>query len=74
MGDPASQGVPRGFDPRADIPALADYLKWCFAMLYRYDMLLNECGLDSNWEREIVDVLNRIWEFDLPYIDAKEAP
>jgi hypothetical protein len=67
-GDQARRGEARDFDPRADFSALKDYLKWCFAILYKYDMLLKECGLDPNWEREIVYTLNSIWNFGLEYV------
>lgn len=33
--------------------ALQDYLKTLFALMYRYDVLMRECGLDSKWEKEL---------------------
>ena len=29
------------------------YLKDLFALLYRYDVFARECGIDSEWEREL---------------------
>ena len=40
-----------------DSPKLKEYLKLNFALLYRYDMVVRECGLDPEWEREIVFLL-----------------
>jgi hypothetical protein len=65
--------MPADFDPRADLSALKEYLSACFEMLYRYDMLLSECGVDPKWEREIVFALNRIWGFNLDEIKTEEA-
>ncbi|KAF9531506.1 hypothetical protein CPB83DRAFT_809235 [Crepidotus variabilis] len=36
-----------------DRPLLQSYLKDLFALMYRYDMLMKECGLDPNWAVEI---------------------
>jgi hypothetical protein len=67
------KGEPYDVYPNADLSALKEYLKLCFTMLYRYDMLLRECGLDPMWEREIVFTLNRLWDFKLDDIEKEEA-
>ncbi|KAF9479088.1 hypothetical protein BDN70DRAFT_921468 [Pholiota conissans] len=36
-----------------DYARLQAYLKELFAVLYRYDMLVRECGIDPQWEGEI---------------------
>ncbi|KAG6907337.1 hypothetical protein DXG01_009383 [Tephrocybe rancida] len=36
-----------------DLAGLKEYLKTNFALLYRYDMLMKECGLDAYWEGNI---------------------
>ena len=66
-------GKPYEFDPKADLSALKEYLKMCFAMLYQYDMLVRECGLDPMWEKEIVFTLNRLWDFRLDDIEKEET-
>ncbi|KAG5646138.1 hypothetical protein DXG03_004377 [Asterophora parasitica] len=37
-----------------DLSALKEYLKKMFSLLYRYDMVVRECGLDSDWEAHVV--------------------
>jgi hypothetical protein len=39
----------------ADYEHLREYLKTLFALMYRYDILLRECGLDPEWEGELVN-------------------
>jgi len=36
-----------------DFGLLKEYLKTLFALLYRYDLLLRECGIEPRWELEI---------------------
>ncbi|KAJ2921107.1 hypothetical protein H1R20_g15984, partial [Candolleomyces eurysporus] len=36
---------------------LDEYLKLNFALLYKYDMVLRECGMEPEWEREIVGLM-----------------
>ena len=36
-----------------DIGLLKEYLKTLFALLYRYDLLMRECGIEPSWELEI---------------------
>jgi len=43
----------------ADYGRLREYLKTLFALMYRYDVLLRECGLDPEWEGELVGFLSK---------------
>ncbi|TEB20454.1 hypothetical protein FA13DRAFT_1644620 [Coprinellus micaceus] len=43
-----------------DITKLKEYLKTDFALLYQYDMIIRECGLDPEWEREMVFTLRNM--------------
>jgi hypothetical protein len=36
-----------------DLGFLKEYIKTLFAILYRYDLLLRECGIEPGWETEI---------------------
>ena len=36
-----------------DMEAMRDYLKTLFALMYRYDVLMRECGMDPKWEEEL---------------------
>ncbi|RXW11181.1 hypothetical protein EST38_g14674 [Candolleomyces aberdarensis] len=40
-----------------DMHHLDKYLKLNFALLYKYDMVLRECGMEPEWEREIVGLM-----------------
>ncbi|RXW14214.1 hypothetical protein EST38_g11637 [Candolleomyces aberdarensis] len=40
-----------------DMHHLNEYLKLNFALLYKYDMVLRECGMEPEWEREIVGLM-----------------
>ena len=57
-----SEGDSRCYGPKedanksfvhTDYRRLQEYLKELFALMYRYDMLVRECGLDPNWEKEL---------------------
>ncbi|PPQ81432.1 hypothetical protein CVT26_007480 [Gymnopilus dilepis] len=57
-----SEGDSRCYGPKedanksfvhTDYRRLQEYLKELFALMYRYDMLVRECGLDANWEGEL---------------------
>ena len=37
----------------SDPPRLRDYMRSVFSLLYRYDMVLRECGIAPEWEQEI---------------------
>jgi hypothetical protein len=41
-------------DPLADFNKLHEYLKTCFRLLYRYDVLARECGVGVDWETNVV--------------------
>ncbi|KAF9272160.1 hypothetical protein BGZ68_002655 [Mortierella alpina] len=54
--------VPR-FAPRdifADMGRMKEYLKLCFAVLYRYDMMVKECGEETDWMSEIAFALQQL--------------
>ena len=36
-----------------DMEAMREYLKNLFALMYRYDVLMRECGMDPKWEEEL---------------------
>lgn len=44
-----------------DLELLQEYLKKLFSLLYRYDMLARECGLDPKWELNISNAMWRLW-------------
>ncbi|KAF8072046.1 hypothetical protein FPV67DRAFT_1447486 [Lyophyllum atratum] len=44
-----------------DFARLQEYLKTIFCLLYRYDVVVRECGLDPQWEGEIVG----LFEYDI---------
>lgn len=50
-------GLESGLDdkhaPTVEPARLHEYLKHLFCLLYRYDMLLSECGVDPAWIREM---------------------
>ncbi|KAF9276863.1 hypothetical protein BGZ68_009696 [Mortierella alpina] len=53
--------LPR-FAPRdiiADMGRMKEYLKLCFAVLYRYDMMVKECGGETDWVTEIAYALRQ---------------
>ncbi|KAK2751711.1 hypothetical protein FQN54_008934 [Arachnomyces sp. PD_36] len=37
------------------------YMKMCFEIMYRYDMLMRECEVAFHWEDEIPVCVNRLW-------------
>ncbi|KAE8151015.1 hypothetical protein BDV25DRAFT_153387 [Aspergillus avenaceus] len=39
---------------------LREYLKMCFELLYRYDLLMKEMGCDPDWNEKILGIL-RMW-------------
>lgn len=55
-------------DSLEDIDRLRDYLKILFSLLYRYDMLVRECGAEGSWLGEIIPGLswscNVKWEWE----------
>ncbi|KAF9341162.1 hypothetical protein BGZ91_010648 [Linnemannia elongata] len=50
--------VPR--DIFADMGRMKEYLKLCFAVLYRYDMAAKEYGREHDWLRAIADALGQL--------------
>ncbi|KAF9962577.1 hypothetical protein BGZ70_008018 [Mortierella alpina] len=52
-----SRYVPRNIF--ADMGRMKEYLKLCFAVIYRYDMVLRECGRETDWVREIALALRQ---------------
>ncbi|KAJ7823552.1 hypothetical protein B0H14DRAFT_2825982 [Mycena olivaceomarginata] len=47
-------------DPLADFNKLHEYLKMCFRLLYRYDVLARECGFGLDWETNVVHAVGRM--------------
>jgi hypothetical protein len=45
-----------------DLPRLRQYMKDLFAMLYRFDVIMRECGLDPKWDNEIESSFETILE------------
>jgi hypothetical protein len=43
-----------------DLPRLKQYMKDLFAMIYRFDVVMKECGLDPKWDYEIPGALDMI--------------
>ena len=43
-----------------DLPRLRQYVKDLFAMIYRYDIVMKECGLDPKWDYEIPCALDMV--------------
>ncbi|KAF9981420.1 hypothetical protein BGZ75_007302 [Mortierella antarctica] len=52
-----SRYVPR--DIFADMGRMKEYLKLCFAVLYRYDMVSRECGRQVDWADGIASALRQ---------------
>lgn len=44
-----------------DLELVQENLKKIFSLLYRYEMLVRECGLDPHWEREISRTMWFLW-------------
>ncbi|KAF8657982.1 hypothetical protein AX16_002142 [Volvariella volvacea WC 439] len=56
-----TQEQQRKIDLARDYEKLHQYLKDIFAMLYRYDVVAKECGIDSvDWRRKIVYVVHEM--------------
>jgi hypothetical protein len=43
-----------------DLAALREYIKMLFELLYRYDVVVRECGVDPDWESSIAHNLRRL--------------
>jgi hypothetical protein len=49
-----------------DLDRLKTYLKKCFELLARYEVVRRECGIEFDWEEEIENVLAaRYWTHSL---------
>ena len=55
------ESVGRDLAVHGDYGRLREHLKLLFALLYRYDMLLRECGLDPKWESQLLYVFPLRW-------------
>ncbi|KAF9435446.1 hypothetical protein BGZ76_006288 [Entomortierella beljakovae] len=44
----------------SDFSRLKDYLKACFEVLYRSEMLARECGIEIRWDEEIASALGHL--------------
>jgi hypothetical protein len=57
-----------------DLPRLREYLKTLFRLLYRYDMVLRECGKDPRWEEDITFWITYLWNVktESEYIPAED--
>lgn len=59
------RGTTAGHDPAKvfgeDFGRLKGYLKMCFALLVRYDMLMRELGVDPKWETRAVDLIAQLF-------------
>ncbi|KAJ7348247.1 hypothetical protein DFH08DRAFT_999896 [Mycena albidolilacea] len=60
-----SGGNRESADPLADFNKLHEHLKMCFQLLYRYDMLARECGVDLDWESEVAATVGWMWKVKL---------
>ena len=49
-----------------DVAYLKEYLKVCWRLLYKADMLMKECGVERKWDAKIVRALRR-WGFEGKY-------
>ncbi|OQE18021.1 hypothetical protein PENFLA_c022G05984 [Penicillium flavigenum] len=63
-GIPGSSGIP-SWDPLSlgsddERRGMKDYVKMCFELLYRYDLLMREMGRDPEWKEKILGLL-RLW-------------
>jgi hypothetical protein len=53
-----------------DYDGLREYLKMLFSLLYRYDMVARECGVDPKWEEQIVCWVGSMWSVRTEYADT----
>jgi len=47
-------GAINPLDAREDREEFMEYLKMCFGILYRYDVLMRECGVEPDWTEMVV--------------------
>ncbi|KAJ6501636.1 hypothetical protein C8R47DRAFT_970191 [Mycena vitilis] len=62
-------GIPDGFDPLGDADKLHEYLKACFRLVYRYDMLARECGRSVDLEGSVVCAVSELWRVPVDNIE-----
>lgn len=53
--------IQRG-DFMVDLDRLRAYVKTCFVLMIRYEVVLRECGIHFNWEEEIRCALSTPWK------------
>ncbi|KAF3013868.1 hypothetical protein E8E15_004127 [Penicillium rubens] len=62
-GIPSSFGIPSwdplGLGSDEERREMNDYLKMCFELLYRYDLLMREMGRDPEWKGRILGMLRQ---------------
>jgi hypothetical protein len=52
---------------------LKDYLEQCFTVLYRFDVIIRECGINFLWEEKIIERIGYIWP-DVEIESYESAP
>ncbi|KAF7340035.1 hypothetical protein MVEN_01921500 [Mycena venus] len=63
--------VDKAADPLADPNKLQEYLKMCFRLLYRYDMLAQECGVVRlDWEGNVAFTVGCLWKAKTDYVET----
>lgn len=60
-------------NPLEDINALHEYMKTCWELLYRYDMLMRECGIDVDWESEIASLMGYRWKIKRDWLECHKC-
>ncbi|KAJ7184354.1 hypothetical protein C8R46DRAFT_1063820 [Mycena filopes] len=60
-------------DPLGDSNKLHEYLKTCFRLLYRYDMLVRECGRTVDWESHVAGTVGTLWRLKGDYVTNEEG-
>ena len=45
----------------SDPDAMNEYLRTLFRMMYQYDMIARECGIEPDWEEEIISIMRYLW-------------
>ncbi|KAJ7785870.1 hypothetical protein B0H16DRAFT_1488319 [Mycena metata] len=61
------------FDPLGDSNKLHEYLKMCFRLLYRYDMLVRECGQTVDWEGCVACAVAYLWNIKTDYAQDEKG-
>jgi len=60
-------------NPLAHLTKLEQYLKRCWALMYRYDMLMRECGREVDWEAKVAQTLNHLWGVNTAIVEREET-